>query len=121
MNETSEERKHRYLVRDLMKDPNEILDHTGGHNMALMHAALGIAGEAGEVVDLIKKITINGRPTDMADIMEELGDLEFYLSMLRSQLHIDRQVVLQMNIEKLRKRYPNGYSDQAALRREDLG
>jgi NTP pyrophosphatase (non-canonical NTP hydrolase) len=86
----------------------------------LMHAALGIAGEAGEVVDLIKKSVINGRPMDVVELKKELGDLEFYLTLLRSACDIDREVVLEMNIMKLRDRYPDGYSDVASMNRVDV-
>jgi len=118
MNETSTERKHRMMVMDLAKPANEInMSHLDTH---LMHAALGIAGEGGEVVDLIKKTTINGKPLDTIEMMKELGDLEWYLTLLRSVLGIDREVVLQMNIEKLRQRYKDGYSDEASVKRADV-
>ena len=118
MNETSIERKHRMLALDLAK---------GGHDIQLknfekhiMHAALGIAGEGGEVVDLIKKTVINGKDLDLTELTKELGDLEWYLALLRSVTGIDREVVLQMNIEKLRERYKDGYSDEASAKRVDV-
>ena len=123
MNESSTARKHRMLVADLAKKPQDInLTHA---QKDLMHAALGIAGEAGEVVDLIKKHIIytgpsaSGPPLNVVHLTEELGDLEFYLAMLRSACGIDREVVLQMNINKLRKRFPSGYDNQAAQDRAD--
>ena len=118
MNESSIERKHRYMVLDLAKPVDEINPSTLDTHM--MHAALGIAGEGGEVVDLIKKSVINGKPMDVNEMMKELGDLEWYLSLLRSVLGIDREVVLQMNIDKLRERYTDGYSDEASAKRVDV-
>ena len=117
MNEKSIERKHRFMVADTAKAAAEI--PMVEHDINLMHAALGIAGEAGEVVDVIKKSIINGQPLDTIELTKELGDLEWYLSLLRTTTGIDREVVLQMNVEKLRKRYPDGYSDQAAADRAD--
>ena len=118
MNETTTERKHRMMILDLTKPATDIkLSHLDTH---LMHAALGIAGEGGEVVDLIKKSVINGKPLDITEMTKELGDLEFYIGLLRSVLQIDRDVVLQMNIEKLRQRYLDGYSDQASADRVDV-
>ena len=106
------------MILDLTKPATDIkLSHLDTH---LMHAALGIAGEGGEVVDLIKKSVINGKPLNRNEVMKELGDLEFYLALLRDALDIDREVVLQMNIEKLRERYAGGYSDQASADRVDV-
>jgi NTP pyrophosphatase (non-canonical NTP hydrolase) len=85
-----------------------------------MHAALGIAGEGGEIIDLVKKVAINGKAMNRGHLIEELGDLEFYLQLLRTSLGIDRQEVLQVNLDKLATRYPAGYSDQAAAARVDL-
>ncbi len=52
-------------------------------------------------------------------ILRRTGDVEFCLSALRSALHLDREVILQMNTDKLRKRFPAGYSDAAAKERLD--
>jgi len=120
MNETSTERKHRMLVMDLTKPAAEIDANLEGVDIDAMHAALGIAGEGGEVVDLVKKTVINGRMMDTNKLMEELGDLEFYLSLLRRTYDLDREVILQLNITKLRARYSDGYSDAASLARVDV-
>lgn len=88
----------------------------------LMHAAAGMAGEAGEVLDLIKKIWANGRPLDFEThekLVEELGDMMFYMQAMMELLTISPRDVRIANTYKLRKRYPNGYSDEAALARAD--
>jgi NTP pyrophosphatase (non-canonical NTP hydrolase) len=86
-------------------------------NMA--HAALGIGGESGEVVDLIKKTFANGKELDIDKLTKELGDLMFYQFALMKLTGITIDQVLDANIEKLRARYPNGYSDLAAQQRKD--
>lgn len=87
---------------------------------AMLHAAVGIAGEAGELLDAIKKVWAYGKPLDMEGVVEELGDLEFYLEALRQQIQVAREHVLQANQEKLAKRYPDGvYSDLHAQSRLD--
>lgn len=86
----------------------------------LLHMVLGIAGEAGELVDAIKKHTVYGQPLDRPNVLEELGDLEFYLEGMRQALGISRSLVLSANRKKLSKRYSRGeYSDRQAKDRAD--
>lgn len=88
--------------------------------MMHLHAALGVAGEAGELADAIKKEHIYGKPTDRANIVEELGDLRFYLQAVQQLYGISEQEVLQQNANKLCVPYKSlRYSDEAAIRRED--
>ncbi len=85
-----------------------------------LHAALGVAGEAGELADAIKKEHIYGKPTDRANIVEELGDLRFYLQAVQQLYGISEQEVLQQNANKLCVRYKSlRYSDEAAISRAD--
>ena len=85
-----------------------------------MHAAVGIAGEAGELLDAVKKVWAYGKPIDLENAIEELGDLEFYMEALRQQIGVSREQVLQANQDKLAKRYPGlRYSDSLAQRRLD--
>lgn len=111
--------EHSELVYNLVKDPEEILQSLCYEKIDLIHAILGISGEAGELLDAIKKHTIYNKPLDVENVVEELGDLEFYLEQLRQALSISREETLQANIKKLRKRYPSGYSDQLAQDRLD--
>lgn len=84
-----------------------------------MHAAVGISGEAGELLDAVKKVWVYEKPIDIVNIVEELGDLEFYMQALRSLLGVTREEVIQANVEKLNRRYPGGYTDAAAIARAD--
>lgn len=104
---------HETLVKNLFKDLGNGKDN-------LMHAAVGIAGEAGELLDAVKKHWAYNKPLDLANVVEELGDLEFYMRALRTQLNVSREYILINNIEKLNKRYATGsYSDQQAQDRAD--
>ena len=86
----------------------------------LTHAALGIAGEAGELVDAIKKHVIYGKTLDLANVREEIGDLRFYLEALCNVLDLNDQTIIQENINKLAKRYKDlTYSSGAAIERAD--
>lgn len=89
-------------------------------NEMLMHAALGICGEAGELADAIKKHVIYGKPMDYNNVLEELGDLRFYMQALQNLLAITEQRILQNNADKLSVRYKQlTYSDNAAISRAD--
>lgn len=86
----------------------------------LMHAAIGICGEAGELGDAIKKHVVYNKDLDRANVIEELGDLRFYMQAMQNLLGITEQEVLQHNACKLMVRYENlEYSDKSAQARAD--
>ncbi len=85
----------------------------------LAHAVMGISGEAGELLDAIKKHVIYGKPLDRDNVVEEIGDLMFYVTALMNELVIMEEEVVLKNVEKLNKRYSEGYSDAAAIARAD--
>jgi NTP pyrophosphatase (non-canonical NTP hydrolase) len=84
-----------------------------------VHAALGVGGEAGEIVDIIKKHWVYGKPLDTEKLLEECGDLLFYIAALLMSNHLTLSDAMHHNIRKLAKRYPDGYSDAAAAARAD--
>jgi NTP pyrophosphatase (non-canonical NTP hydrolase) len=79
-------------------------------NYGLLHAAVGLAGEAGEVLDQIKKSTFTNKKEDLHKLVQEMGDVEFYMQALRNELAISRDHVLNENILKLEARHPDGFS-----------
>jgi NTP pyrophosphatase (non-canonical NTP hydrolase) len=85
----------------------------------LVHSAIGIAGEAGEILDAIKKIWVYNAAIDRENLIEELGDLEFYMQALRTRIGVSRTEVINANVSKLQRRYPKGYTDRAARERLD--
>lgn len=111
---------HPELVRALAKPGEAILAELTPERCHLLHMAGCIGEEAGEVFGVIKKHVFYNKPLDLAKVIEELGDIEFYLEGLRQGLGIDRETVLQANIDKLSKRYAGlNYSDAAAQARVD--
>ena len=89
---------------------------------ATLHAAVGISGEAGEILDVVKKTWAYNKPLDHEHLTEELGDLEFYLEALYQATGISRTEALRRNRMKLAARYPAGvYSDADAQLRADKG
>ena len=79
--------------------------------------ALGVAGEAGEVADLVKKVVFHGHPLDVDKLKAEMGDVLWYLASLCNTLGIDLADVAEANIEKLKKRYPHGWDPQRSQQR----
>ena len=85
----------------------------------LLNAALGICGEGGEVADLIKKNIAHGHPLDIDEIGKELGDELWYIQELCTLLGLNMEEVAKANIEKLKRRYPEGFSEERSIHRED--
>lgn len=108
------------MVHALAKPGEEIVNRLSPMGAHMLHMAVGISGEAGELLDSIKKTVIYNKPIDRDNIVEELGDLEFYMEGLRQRLNITREQCIDANIAKLSKRYSAGrYSDNAAQERAD--
>jgi NTP pyrophosphatase (non-canonical NTP hydrolase) len=79
----------------------------------------GLAGESGEVADLIKKQIGHGHDLDKDKLTKELGDVLWYLSQVAQQYEISLSTVATANIEKLRKRYPDGFTEAASKNRTE--
>lgn len=79
---------------------------------ALTYLALGLVGEAGEVIELIKKYIYRGNKISREAITHELGDVLFYLSQLAAWLDIPLEEVAKANIEKQKKRYPERFTEE---------
>ena len=84
-----------------------------------LHAAVGIAGEAGEILDALKKAWVYGKPLDTENILEEAGDILFYLQAMLTECGFSIPDAMAHNIDKLKKRYPEGWSPTAAIARAD--
>lgn len=110
------------MVADLIKPGASILAGLTPDTCNAWHLASCIPSEAGELFDAVKKHVIYGKELDRKNVIEELGDLEFYMEGLRQAYGITRQQTLDANIAKLSVRYHEGvYSDQQAQDRADKG
>lgn len=92
-------------------------DITKDLDTRLSISALGVAGEAGEVADLIKKWLGHGHSRDIQALVKELGDVLWYVSDIASMHGLSLSEVAQANIEKLKKRYPEGFCEEASRER----
>lgn len=111
--------EHAKMVKALAKSGEAIKEEMTPVDAHLFHMAAGISGEAGELLDAIKKAVIYRKELDHTNVVEELGDLEFFMEGLRQGLGITREETLTANIDKLSVRYSGGYSDAAAKARAD--
>jgi|GEM_PF-951992 len=80
--------------------------------------SMGLAGEAGEVVDLLKKHVYHGHGLDVDELSKELGDVLWYVAGIATENHMTLQGIMDYNIEKLNKRYPNGFSCEDSINRK---
>ena len=76
---------------------------------AYANIGLGLAGESGEVVDIIKKYLVAGKEIDKNHLVEELGDVMWYIAEACKFFDLSMQEIARVNIEKMAKRYPNGF------------
>lgn len=90
------------------------------HDNELLNYGLGIAGEAGEVADLIKKSYFQGHDMDIEELEKELGDVLWYLTQIATLFNLSLKDVAQSNIDKLMGRYPNGFEIDKSVNREDV-
>jgi NTP pyrophosphatase (non-canonical NTP hydrolase) len=80
-------------------------------------AALGLAGESGEVVDLTKKYLFQGHEMNPTILCDELGDVLWYFILICHTFGLTIEEVMQRNVDKLRRRYPNGFEADRSIHR----
>lgn len=84
----------------------------------LINGVMGLCGESGEAIDIVKKHLAQGHPLDNEALAKELGDIAWYLAETAYAIGFPLEDILQMNIDKLRARYPEGFSADRSIHRE---
>ena len=84
----------------------------------LINGVMGLCGEAGEAIDLVKKHLHQGHALDREKLVKELGDVAWYLAETAYALDVPLDEVLEGNIEKLKRRYPEGFDSEHSIHRE---
>jgi NTP pyrophosphatase (non-canonical NTP hydrolase) len=87
-------------------------------NIQLLHACLGMTTEVGEFTDMLKKHLFYGKAFDFPNAIEELGDTAWYVAIAIDALRTTLNEVMTINIEKLRKRYPEKFTEDLAINRD---
>ena len=98
-----------------MKTLNPALDKRD----VLINGVIGLCGESGEAIDIVKKWLAQGHELDKEALAKELGDIAWYLAETAYALDIPLEAVLEANIEKLRRRYPEGFSAERSRERTE--
>lgn len=105
-------------VTDLMDYVPVILRLENVKTLRLLHAAMGLHTESGEFMDMLKKHILYGKDIDEVNLAEEIGDMFWYAALACDALHVSFEDIMQKNIEKLRARYPNKFTEHDALNRD---
>lgn len=85
----------------------------------LINSVMGLCGEAGEAIDIVKKWMAHGHELDRDHLAKELGDIAWYLAEAATALDLSLDDILQANIEKLKKRYPQGFDTARSQNRTE--
>lgn len=84
----------------------------------LLHAAMGVVTESGEVMDMLKKHFFYGKELDITNLLEESGDIFWYVAIICRLTGKSFEDIQLMNIKKLQKRFPNGFTEKDAIDRD---
>lgn len=85
----------------------------------LVNSVMGLCGESGEAIDIVKKWLMQGHELDKEHLIKELGDVAWYLAEAATALDVPLETVLQGNLDKLRQRFPNGFETEASVHRKE--
>jgi NTP pyrophosphatase (non-canonical NTP hydrolase) len=92
---------------------------TDGEKPAPEYLALSLTGEAGEIAEIIKKAVYHGHALSVDALADELGDVQWYLAVMANIYGFDLSEIARRNVEKLKRRYPGGFSEEASRNREE--
>ena len=85
----------------------------------LINSVMGLCGESGEAIDIVKKWLMQGHELDREHLVRELGDVAWYLAEAATALDVPLEAVFQGNLDKLRQRFPNGFDTGASVNRKE--
>ncbi len=108
---TPTEKRHWEMVSELAVPPPLIakrVSDLGKDELNFFHGAIGLASEAGELLDSVKRVIAYGEEVDRIEAVDELGDILFYLVLCCQGLGVTLREVQQANLRKLKSRYPSG-------------
>lgn len=104
-----------------LRDPERYAsgkDLDAGDLGRLLHGLLGMCTETGEAQDMVKKALIYGKPFDKINVLEECGDVLWYIALALDACGFTMEQAMERNIEKLKKRFPDRFTEAAALNRD---
>jgi NTP pyrophosphatase (non-canonical NTP hydrolase) len=105
-------------LRSENKDFQSLISRVDVRSMRLLHGAMGLDTESGEIMDSMKRHIIYGSDLNVVNIREELGDIMWYVALICDELGLTIEQICEDNIAKLRKRYPDKFSRELAENRD---
>ncbi len=105
-------------LRSENKDFQALINRVDVRSIRLLHGAMGLDTESGEIMDSMKRHIIYGSDLNVVNIREELGDIMWYVALICDELEITIEQICQDNIDKLRKRYPDKFTKELAENRD---
>lgn len=106
------------FIQEALRTESSIFHNTGLSNERLIHAAFGMQTETAEFTDALKKSIFYGRPLDVVNLREEIGDILWYLALACDELGTTFEAEQARVIAKLKARYPDEFTSNAALNRD---
>ena len=104
-------------VNDYQRQAMRTLNPALGKKDVLINSVMGLCGESGEAIDIVKKWLAQGHPLDREHLAGELGDVAWYLAEAATALDIPLEDILRANLDKLKARYPDGFSTRNSVKR----
>lgn len=105
-------------VNEYQKMALTTLNPALGKQDVLINGVMGLCGESGEAIDIVKKHLAQGHPLDREGLIKELGDVAWYLAETAYALDVSLEEVFQRNIDKLKARYPEGFDTRRSVERK---
>ena len=112
-----------YIQHALQTESQPSEEQMSRVNLRILHALMGLQTETGELTDAVKRHIFYGTPLDKVNLVEEIGDVFWYIAILMDELKVDVgdkasfEHAMKVNIEKLRARYPNKFTEYDAVNR----
>lgn len=104
-------------ANDYQKEAMKLLNPKLDNKDVLINGVMGLCGESGEVIDIVKKWLAQGHQLDKERMKSELGDVAWYLAETATALDVPLEQIFQANLDKLHKRYPQGFSTGDSVNR----
>ena len=105
-------------VNEYQKMALTTLNPALGKQDVLINGVMGLCGESGEAIDIVKKHLAQGHPLDREGLIKELGDVAWYLAETAYALDVSLEEVFQQNIDKLKARYSEGFDTRRSVERK---
>lgn len=106
-------------VNDYQKAAMATLNPALDKKDVLINSVMGLCGESGEAIDIVKKWLMQEHELDKEHLVKELGDVAWYLAEAATALDIPLEAVFQGSLDKLRQRFPNGFDTGASVNRKE--